>query len=339
MRAVSIGGGTGQPNSIRALRSLGLDTTAIVAMADDGGSSGILRERIGIIPPGDIRKCLVAMATDPEDPIVQAFSYRFPYIEDHALGNLLLTALADVTDSFEDAISVCGHLVAAEGYVFPSTLENVTLGGMTCDGRIVDGQARIGEGPTALERVWLIPHHPEAYEPAVRAIREADVIVLGPGSLFTSIIPNLLVPGIRDAIHESSATTIFVCSLADMQGETWGLSAVEHLRALLDHGMQDRLDVMLVHKPKDDDQAGIATRSFTALTGEQIEADARARALGHTIKQIDKQFIRPIVIDETIIKILGDMGPYIIARDFIVPDKPTWHDVDKLAETIGGVIG
>ncbi len=238
LKAVVIGGGTGAPVSIRTLLSLGVQTSAVVAMADDGGSTGVLREEADVTPPGDIRKCLVAFAKDPADPLVRALKYRFAVARDHALGNLLLAALEDATGSFPEAIAICEKLVDAQGHVYPSTLDHVILSAQTQDGRILDGQAVACHSKTALAKVWLSAEDgraPRPFEPALAAIREADLIVLGPGSLFTSIIPNLLIPGVVDAIRASRGRVLFVCALADVQGETWGLTAREHFEALAAH--------------------------------------------------------------------------------------------------------
>ena len=246
LRAVVICGGTGAPVSIRTLLSMGLDTAAVVAMADDGGSTGVLREEANVTPPGDVRKCLAAMAADPAYPLTRAFKYRFPFAGNHTLGNLMLSALEDAAGSFPEAIAICERLLGAQGRVYPSTLDRVTLVARTRDGRELEGQAVACHSRTALERVTLRADRPiEAYPPALEAIRKADLIVLGPGSLFTSIIPNLLVPGVVDAIRTSQASTLFVCSLADMQGETWGLTAREHVEALMDHGLRGLVSTCL----------------------------------------------------------------------------------------------
>lgn len=211
VKAVVIGGGTGAPVSIRTLLSLEADTSAVVAMADDGGSTGILREEAGVLPPGDIRKCLVAMAADEGDPLTKAFKYRFSFARNHTLGNLMLSALEESTGSFPEAIDICSRLLNARGRVFPSTLDEVRLCAATWNGCKLDGQAKASHSDSTLYRVWLESAAPvRAYEPALDAIREADFIVLGPGSLFTSILPNLLVPGVVDAIRDSHAATLFV---------------------------------------------------------------------------------------------------------------------------------
>lgn len=340
-RAVSIGGGTGQPNAIRALLSLGCHVSAIVAMADDGGSTGILRQEMGINPPGDIRKCLVAMADDPAGPLVRAFEHRFSFADNHALGNLIIAALAEEAGSFPNAVELCNRLLRCRGKVYPSTLDDVVLCGLTRDGLEFRGQATLGTGPCALSRVWLSPRAPRAFGPAVRAILEADVVVLGPGSLFTSIIPNLLVPEILDALHATRAVKVYVCSMADMQGESWGLTAEEYADALLSHGMEGHLDVMLIHRPVASDQS-LATRSFQALTQEQVRSDAQRRAAGlapNTSADPDPDwYFRPVEVTEEAVRRLEERIPMVILRDFTDPDHPTWHNLAKLASVLRGVI-
>lgn len=165
-------------------------------MADDGGSTGILRAEAKVTPPGDIRKCLAAFAENPDDPFTKAFKYRFEFARNHTLGNLMLSALEEATGSFPEAVKICGKLLGSKGRVYPSTLNNVVLNARTLDGRTLHGQATACKSETALDTVWLeSTGQPMPYVEAIRAIYDADFIVLGPGSLFTSIIPNLLVPG------------------------------------------------------------------------------------------------------------------------------------------------
>ena len=167
VKAVVIGGGTGAPVSIRTLLSLEAEVSAVVAMADDGGSTGILREEAGVLPPGDIRKCLAAMAADASDPLTRAFKYRFSFARNHTLGNLMLSALEDATGSFPEAIAICERLLGARGHVYPSTLDKVQLSAETCDGVVLEGQAKACKSTTALHRVWLESDTPvRAYGPA-----------------------------------------------------------------------------------------------------------------------------------------------------------------------------
>jgi uncharacterized cofD-like protein len=250
--AVAIGGGTGLPGVLRCLAELGFETTAVVTMADDGGSSGMLRRELGMLPPGDIRNCLVALG-DAEGVLGRLFQYRFPHGEGlagHALGNLIIAALAEITGSFPDAIGEAERLLGTRGHVLPSTLEDVSLHAMDAAGCEVSGQARIAASDGPVTQVRLEPDAPPAYEPAVQAIREADVVVIGPGSLFTSLVPNLLVPGIAEALRESVARRIYVCNVANQRGETSGMDAADHIQALLDHGSAGAIDIAIVNDPE-----------------------------------------------------------------------------------------
>lgn len=337
LKAVVIGGGTGAPVSIRTLLALGVQTSAVVAMADDGGSTGILREEAHVTPPGDVRKCLAAFAADPDDPLTKAFKYRFDFARNHTLGNLMLSALENATGSFPEAIKICGQLLGARGHVYPSTLNNVTLCARTLDGRVLRGQALASHSSTALEQVWLeSPEECLPYMEAIRAIRQADLIVLGPGSLFTSIIPNLLVPGIVDAIAQSHAYTVFVCSLADQQGETWGLSAREHVEALLRHGMRDKLDYALIHSSGKPKKSRFTTGAFEAIAGPaSLESAMTEMRDGKNLPARVK--IRSVKITQGDIDAIQDQGPVVILRDMKDPLRPTWHDPSALADAFMGV--
>lgn len=336
LKAVVIGGGTGAPVSIRSLLSLGIETSAVVAMADDGGSTGILREVANITPPGDVRKCIAAFAKDPDDPLVRAFKYRIEIADDHALGNLMLACLEDACGSFTEAIAICERLVNAQGRVHPSTLDHVTLAATTKDGRVLDGQAVACHSTTALQSASLRSDS-GAIEPcpdAIEAILKADLVVLGPGSLFTSIIANLLVPGILDAIEQSDASTLFVCSVADTQGETWGLSAKEHVEALFDHGMSGLLDYVLVHSKVPLRAESPATSSFIAVSGEEgihtSTSDLEDSELAGDV--------RPVPISYADVMAIQSMGPIVIARDLTDAKHPTWHSPSALRSSILQVV-
>ncbi len=335
LRAVVIGGGTGAPMSIRTLLSLGLEVSAVVAMADDGGSTGILREEADVTPPGDVRKCIAAMAADPADPLTRAFKYRFPFARNHTLGNLLLSALEDAAGSFPEAIAICERLLDARGQVYPSTLDRVTLVARTRDGRALEGQAVACHSRTALQRVELRSAGSiEPYRPALDAIRDADLVVLGPGSLFTSIIPNLLVPGVVDAIRSSRGSTLFVCSLADMQGETWGLTAREHVEALMEHGMRGLVDYVLVHVASPPKPERLATGSFRTVagagSGPSFPADPDA--------PVASGRIRPVSLSYQDMQAIQAQGPVVIARDLVDAERPTWHDPQALRDAFTGVL-
>jgi uncharacterized cofD-like protein len=299
-------------------------------MADDGGSTGMLREHTGMVPPGDIRKCLVAMAANPTGTWAKAFKQRFSYVNDHTLGNLMLTALYEASGSFPEAIALCGRLLEARGMVYPSTLESIKLTGRTRDGRWLKGQANICTSDTALATVSLDPSRPQAYEPALEALRTADLIVLGPGSLFTSIIPNLLVPGVVDAIRARRGITVFLCSLADMQGETWGLNAAELVEALLDHGMRELLDAVVIHQASEQRRPGSVTASFAAVTSEMLSSP-QARSTANIP-------VRRVLFNPSLARRIEEQGPLLIVRDLVDPIRPTWHDVSILSEVLEGVL-
>jgi uncharacterized cofD-like protein len=339
LRAVVIGGGTGAPVSLQALLALGVQTSAIVAMADDGGSTGMLREHTGMAAPGDIRKCLVAMAESPSGAWAKAFRRRFNYVNDHTLGNLMLTALTETTGSFPEAIRLCEELLHVRGHVLPSTLESVKLRGVTLDGRHINGQANLCASDTAVARVALTPHNPCAFQPALDAIQDADLIVLGPGSLFTSIIPNLLVPGVLEAIRLSRAVTVFLCSLADLQGETWGLNAAELVEALLAHGMRGLLDVVVVHQEGGEKQAGNVTTSFAAIvSASDVPSAAPADASDSQVRTTQVPgSTRRVAVSPALVERIESYGPSVIIRDLVDPDQTTWHDIRTLSEVLKGV--
>ena len=308
VKAVVIGGGTGAPVSIRTLLSMGAQTSAVVAMADDGGSTGILRDKAGATAPGDIRKCITAMAGKTDDPLTKAFKVRFGFANNHTLGNLMLSAREVTSGSFPEAIAICEELLDARGKVYPSTLDRVTLVAKTSDGRTLEGQAVACHSRNALKKVALESDSKIlAYEPACEAIRNADLIVLGPGSLFTSIIPNLIVPGIIDAIRASKGATVFVCSLADMQGETRGLTPLQHYEALCAHGMRGLVDYMLAQS-----------------TVPEEENDGR--------------FKRLLVIDDDETAVIEKHGTRVLKRDLVDREQPTWHDPVKLRKVFAEVL-
>lgn len=247
--AVAIGGGTGIPRVLASLRELGHSASAVVTMADDGRSSGLLRRELGVLPPGDARNCLVALA-DPESARSRAFQYRFPEdgsVSGHAMGNLMIAALAEVTGDFERALSEAGEWLGVQGRVLPSTFEDVRLVGTDTHGRRIEGQATIARSPTPIASVALEPEGPPANEEALRAIAEADLLIVGPGSLFTSVMPNFLVSGVREAMVSSGATRVYLCNVANQRGETVGLDADGHVEALLTHGLADAIDIVVVH--------------------------------------------------------------------------------------------
>ena len=241
-RIVVIGGGTGLSTLLRGLKAHSNNITAIVSVADDGGSSGELRRSMGILPPGDIRHCLTALADD-ETLMGQIFQYRFASgngLGGHSLGNLLITAMADITGSFEEGVAESGKVLAVRGRVLPATLHDVRLVAdiQRPDGSSetrVKGESNITTALGRIRRVWLEPNNPLAYPPAVQAILNAELIVVGPGSLYTSVLPNLLVPDLADAMRASRALKFYICNVATQPGETDGYTCGDHVRNLEKH--------------------------------------------------------------------------------------------------------
>jgi uncharacterized cofD-like protein len=251
-RIVAIGGGHGLSTLLRGLKNYTHNLTAVVTVADDGGSSGRLRESLGILPPGDIRNCLAALSND-EALLTQLFQYRFsgePGLDGHSFGNLFISALSDITGSFEEAVAESGRVLSVNGRVLPSTLHNVRL---VADVRLphvvnevrVEGESRIPEIAGRVRRVWLEPNDAPAFPPVIQALLNADMIVIGPGSLFTSLLPNLLVHDVLAALHSSRALKLFVCNIATQEGETEAFSCYDHVRALEEHVGEDLFDIVL----------------------------------------------------------------------------------------------
>lgn len=252
-KIVALGGGTGLPTLLRGLKEHSANLTAIITVADDGGSSGRLRRDLGVLPPGDFRNNIAALARD-EALMTQLFQYRFGEggLDGHSFGNLFITALSGVTGSFEQALVESSRVLAIRGQVLPSTLADVTLMAdlreeHTNSMRRVSGESTIPEVSGTIERVFLQPDGVPAYPAAVRAILSADLIVIGPGSLFTSILPNLLVDGIAQAVRSSRALKVYVCNVATQQGETDGFTVDDHIRAIEGHVGPGLFDVVLAN--------------------------------------------------------------------------------------------
>ena len=251
-KIVAIGGGTGLSTMLRGLKKYTKNLTAIVTVADDGGSSGMLRRDMGMLPPGDIRHCMEALANT--EPIMERLlTHRFKdgNLAGHSFGNLILAALNDITGSFEEAVSQMSQVLAITGRVIPVTGADVQLEAVFENGTRVVGESKIfcfkKEQDCRISHVALIPERPAALPAALRAIEEADLIVLGPGSLYTSIIPNLLVEGVALAIAQSDAPKIYVCNIMTQEGETEGYTAADHVEALLGHGVPGMVDLCLAN--------------------------------------------------------------------------------------------
>lgn len=232
-KVVAIGGGTGLSNLLRGIKHYTTNLTAVVTVMDTGGSSGRLRRELDVLPPGDVRNCLLALAED-EERMAKFMQHRFTGgegLSGHALGNILLAGLEQATGSFDRAIEEASYFLSVRGQVLPSTLDKVQLVAELADGRVIEGEAEIAADPTPIKRVWL-SGPAQAYERALQAIAEADVILIGPGSLYTSILPNLLVPGISSAINRSQAEKFVIMNLMTEPGETIGYTAYDHLKVL-----------------------------------------------------------------------------------------------------------
>jgi uncharacterized cofD-like protein len=252
-RIVVIGGGHGLATLLRGLKIYTHNITAVVSVADNGGSSGRIRRTLGILPPGDIRNCLAALSDD-EAMLGQLFQYRFADgdgdLGGHSFGNLFISALAELTGSFEEAVAESGRVLAVHGTILPATLHDVQLvADMVLPDAVaevrVEGESSIPEAPGKVRRVWLEPNDPLAYPGVIQAILAADLIVVGPGSLFTSILPNLLVSEIVAAIRTSRALKIFVCNVATQPGETEGYNCGDHVRVLEEHVGSGLFDIVV----------------------------------------------------------------------------------------------
>ena len=231
---LAIGGGTGLSSLLKGLKRYSSNITAIVTVADDGGSSGILRRELGVQPPGDIRNCITALSSE-EQLMTRLFQYRFSSgtgLEGHSFGNLFLSALTSITGNFENAITASSRILAVQGKVLPATNVDVRLWAELENGEKIYGESAIGQSSSPIVRVGCIPERPPALSSAIEAINNAEIIILGPGSLYTSLLPNLLVPEIVEAIQRSNAPKLYICNLMTQPGETDGLDVEGHIRAI-----------------------------------------------------------------------------------------------------------
>ena len=303
-KVVAIGGGTGQSVLLRGLRLHTDNLTAIITVADDGGSSGILRRELGVLPPGDFRNCLVALSED-ESLLADLFQYRFDEgsgLKGHSFGNLFIVAMTNVTKSFDQALVESSRVLAVRGGLLPSTSADLRLSARFRDGSVVRGESSITDHGGEIERLMIEPASAPAHPLAVQAIEEADIVVIGPGSLYTSILPNILVKGISDALARTDATVIYVCNVATQVGETDSYAVRDHVMALQRHTFDSIADCVLANSnplPLDDRFAG-----------------------------------QPVVHD-------GQPMPHarVVLTDMADSAHPVRHDADKLASAIMDIYG
>jgi uncharacterized cofD-like protein len=312
---VAIGGGTGLSALLRGLKHhVGTPRvgrlTGVVTVTDDGGSSGVLRKELGVLPPGDIRNCIVALADD-EDLLARLFQYRFPNgggLVGHSFGNLFLTALTGLTGDFHQAILTAESVLSVRGKVYPATLVDVRLRGRGVSGAVYEGESAVGRSGEELAGIELDPPAPPAFAPAVAALEGADVILLGPGSLYTSIIPNLLIPGIRQAVAKSRARVVLVLNLMTQPGETDGMMGAAHLQAVERH-----IGAGLIH-----DVLYSSTPIPEPLLAHYAETGSQ-----------------PVVVERDL---MASSAVELAAADLLAPGDLIRHDPEKLARAVLGLL-
>lgn len=309
-KVVVIGGGTGLSVMLRGLKAKTYNLTAVVTVADDGGSTGRIRQDLDIIAPGDLRNCLVALA-DKEGLMEKLFAHRFGgsgNLTGHSFGNLFIAALIEVLGDVEEAMDATSKVLRVRGKVIPSSAEKIRLNAEMTDGRIVEGESQIPHAHGKIKRVFTTPEHPKAIQSAVRAIQEADAIVLGPGSLYTSIMPNLCVPDIVQAVRTSKAPKIYICNVMTQPGETDDYTVSDHVKAI-------------------NRQAGGRVIDFVIANNGDVDPDVLQRyvATGSHSVIIDK-------------KEVSQAGATLILSDLINKENSATHDTKKLANVLFDLI-
>lgn len=318
VRVVALGGGTGLSTMLRGLKEhiaergkrkpehAIADLTAVVTVTDDGGSSGRLRREYKVLPPGDIRNCLVALSKD-EHLLGKLFQYRFPAgrgLGGHSFGNLFLTALTNSMGDFPKAVQVSAQILAIRGRIFPSTAQNVTLEAVLEDGTVVAGETNISRSRKRIARLRLVPRRVRPLPEVLAALRDADLILVGPGSLYTSILPNLLVEEVMDVIAHSRATRVYIANLMTQPGETQDYSVADHVRAIYEHTRPNLFDFVVVNR--------------TAVSPRLLR---RYRAQG--AEPVNPAF------DE-----LAQMGLSYVTGDFLRQDGVVRHDESRLSQLL-----
>jgi uncharacterized cofD-like protein len=297
-KIVAIGGGTGLSTLLRGLKTYSANITAVVTVADDGGSSGKLRRDFGVLPPGDIRNCIAALA-DEEKLLTELFQYRFSAgegLEGHSFGNLFLTAMSDITGDLEQGIAASSKVLAIQGRVLPATLCHVDLWAEMADGRTIRGESRITEADGQIVKIGCIPENPPALPAVIKAIEEADFIIIGPGSLYTSVIPNLLVPEIAKAIDRSKVPCVYICNIMTQPGETTGYRVSDHIKAI-DHACSKKLfDAVLVEKnhpsPRSTERYRQENATYVDIDAEEIQRLRRQIVPVNVMEEDEQGYLR-----------------------------------------------
>jgi len=316
-KIVAIGGGTGLSILLRGLKQVTEHITAIVNVVDDGGGSGMIREDLAMLPPGDIRNCILGLAS--KEPVLQElFAYRFDEgrYKNQSFGNLMIAAMVGISDSFEDAITKISDIFSVKGQVLPATNEDVHLEAVLKDGTLVKGESKIPyqalKKKSAIDRVFLSNPHPSPLAKSIRAIEAADYILIGPGSLYTSLIPNLLVPDLAEAIRQTSAKKIFVCNLMTQPGETDGYHICDHLLAI-DHHVEG-LDF-----------------DYVLANNREVSREVKAR--------YDKEESELLMVTKKDRSFLKKRGIQLLESDFIEVKKGyVRHDVSKALDFLEAYI-
>lgn len=307
---VALGGGTGLSSLLKGLKELPIDLSAIVTVTDDGGSSGRLRKDLQILPPGDIRNCLVALSRS-ESLLSRLFQHRFSEggdIEGHSFGNLFIAAMTGVIGDFSSAVREASTILAIKGKVIPVTSDNIQLCAKFDDGSEITGETAICEARKPITAISLLPEKPKPNPEALSAIDDANMIALGPGSLYTSVIPNLLIPGVAEHINKSRARVVYICNVMTQPGETDSYSAVDHVKAIFSRTELERIDVVIVNSRR-------ATRQLMARYEEK------------------GQFWVPPTV-----KRLGDMGMRVVSADLLLESDMVRHNPNLLAASLVSLI-
>ena len=305
-KIVSIGGGTGLSTLLRGLKKFPAQLSVIVTVTDDGGSSGRLREELGTLPPGDIRNCMIALSED-EHLMSRLFRFRFSSdgaLHDHSFGNLFLTAMAGVTGDFAEAVHLTSGVLAIKGVIYPSTNSNVQLRAELEDGSWVEGETRISSAGRRIRRVQLHPPDALPLEGALEAIRSADLITIGPGSLYTSLIPNMLVSRVIDEVRASNAIKIYIQNIMTQPGETEGYTAADHVRVLADHCD----DILFPH----------------VLINNRMPS-------AEILKRYELEHAEVVAVDHAALRV---MGLKVMEADLLAEDGVIRHDPDRLASAV-----